>query len=268
MQLIGRYSVTIVQATATSLIEEQGVVRGAVLSEQGGKKITRALAPLTFVVDGCFSKFRAQVGGPTPAASSSFVGLVLNMPVEQMLVPQHGHVVLADPSPILLYALTPREIRILVDVPHPLPSGEVLKQYMIDKVCPQLPASFRQPFLEAIARERLRSMPNNQMSGQQSSKPGAVLIGDSYNMRHPLTGGGMTVGLSDAFFVTDELRGVELSSQWDVAQALQRWRARRTPLAATINVLAMALYRVFTGCGGGMASCVSCVDSDLGCQIR
>lgn len=27
--------------------------------------------------------------------------------------------------------------------------------------------------------------------------PGALLLGDSFNMRHPLTGGGMTVALSD-----------------------------------------------------------------------
>ena len=38
---------------------------------------------------------------------------------------------------------------------------------------------------------------------------GAILLGDSFNMRHPLTGGGMTVALSDVVIVRDLLRQLE-----------------------------------------------------------
>lgn len=46
---------------------------------------------------------------------SCFVGLVL----ENCELPhsRHGHVVLADPSPILLYPISSTEVRCLVDVP-------------------------------------------------------------------------------------------------------------------------------------------------------
>ena len=46
---------------------------------------------------------------------SCFVGLVL----ENCELPHssHGHVVLADPSPILLYPISSTEVRCLVDVP-------------------------------------------------------------------------------------------------------------------------------------------------------
>lgn len=37
-------------------------------------------------------------------------------------------------------------------------------------------------------------------------QPGALLLGDAFNMRHPLTGGGMTVALSDAKLLCDMLR--------------------------------------------------------------
>lgn len=33
--------------------------------------------------------------------------------------------------------------------------------------------------------------------------PGALLLGDAFNMRHPLTGGGMTVALSDVVVLRD-----------------------------------------------------------------
>jgi 2-polyprenyl-6-methoxyphenol hydroxylase-like FAD-dependent oxidoreductase len=35
---------------------------------------------------------------------------------------------------------------------------------------------------------------------------GALLLGDAFNMRHPLTGGGMTVALSDCKLLCDMLR--------------------------------------------------------------
>jgi len=49
--------------------------------------------------------------------SSSFVGLVLEncqLPFEN-----YGHVILADPSPILFYRISSTEVRCLVDIPGP-----------------------------------------------------------------------------------------------------------------------------------------------------
>ncbi|GFP99428.1 squalene monooxygenase [Phtheirospermum japonicum] len=39
--------------------------------------------------------------------------------------------------------------------------------------------------------------------------PGALLMGDAFNMRHPLTGGGMTVALSDIVVLRDLLRPIQ-----------------------------------------------------------
>ena len=40
--------------------------------------------------------------------------------------------------------------------------------------------------------------------------PGAIPVGDAYNMRHPLTGGGMMVAFSDVYHLTNLLEGVDL----------------------------------------------------------
>lgn len=70
---------------------------------------------------------------------SSFVGLVL----ENCDLPyaNHGHVVLANPSPILFYPISDTEVRCLVDIPgQKLPSinnGE-MATYLKNTVAPQV----------------------------------------------------------------------------------------------------------------------------------
>jgi squalene monooxygenase len=49
-------------------------------------------------------------------------------------------------------------------------------------------------------------MTNRSMPASPYPTPGALLMGDAFNMRHPLTGGGMTVALSDIVLVRDLLR--------------------------------------------------------------
>ncbi len=47
---------------------------------------------------------------------------------------------------------------------------------------------------------------NKLMPAAPLHQPGALLLGDAFNMRHPLTGGGMTVALSDCCLLADMLR--------------------------------------------------------------
>lgn len=51
-------------------------------------------------------------------------------------------------------------------------------------------------------------MPNRSMPADPQPTPGALLLGDAFNMRHPLTGGGMTVALSDIVLIRDLLRPI------------------------------------------------------------
>jgi squalene monooxygenase len=62
------------------------------------------------------------------------------------------------------------------------------------------------PFVAAIDKGIIRTMPSRSMPAAPLPTPGAVLLGDALNMRHPLTGAGMTVALSDVVLLRSLLR--------------------------------------------------------------
>lgn len=86
-----------------------------------------------------------------------------------------------------------------------------------------------------------------------------LLVGDALNMRHPLTGGGMTVGLSDVVMLSNLLGGSLKLPEEDVIDfehdkealldAAETWYWKRKQNTATINVLAQALYSLFSAAG-------------------
>ena len=51
-----------------------------------------------------------------------------------------------------------------------------------------MPAKLRAAFLEAVESGRVRSMQNKSMAAAPLHRAGALLLGDAFNMRHPLTG--------------------------------------------------------------------------------
>ncbi|KAL1408387.1 Squalene epoxidase [Vanrija albida] len=235
-------------------------VRAAVKQDGADAPAVRDIrAPLTIIADGCFSKFRQQPGSrlPTPILRSHFVGVVLkdvDLPLKY-----HGTVCLTPSGPVLLYQIgdAAREIRMLVDVKGKLPSvanGD-LKKHILDDFLPHLPAALHTAVRTALDTQRLRTMPNSflppSMQGTGASPAGAIMVGDAWNMRHPLTGGGMTVAFSDVVLLTkylsadDELPAGALD-RWDViADRLREWFWARKGLSGTVNVLSIALYDLF-----------------------
>nr|GMD91363.1 squalene monooxygenase-like [Ipomoea batatas] len=178
---------------------------------------------------------------------SCFVGLVL----ENCRLPHanHGHVILGDPSPILFYPISSTEIRCLVDVPgQKVPSisnGEMAK-YLKTVVAPQVPPELYDAFIAAVDKGNIRTMQNRSMPAAPHPTPGALLMGDAFNMRHPLTGGGMTVALSDIVVLRNLLRPLQdLNDAPTLCKYLESFYTLRKPVASTINTLAGALYKVF-----------------------
>ncbi|XP_058010408.1 squalene epoxidase 3 isoform X5 [Hevea brasiliensis] len=148
-------NVKLVQGTVTSLLEENGTIKGVQYKTKDGQEL-RVYAPLTVVCDGCFSNLRRSLCNPKVDVPSSFVGLVLEncqLPFEN-----HGHVILADPSPILFYPISSTEVRCLVDVPgQRVPSvvnGEMAK-YLKDVVALQIPPVLHDAFISAVDKASL-----------------------------------------------------------------------------------------------------------------
>nr|GMC97107.1 squalene monooxygenase-like [Ipomoea batatas] len=239
-------NVQLEQGSVTSLLEENGTVKGVQYKTKDGQE-HKAYAPLTIVCDGCFSNLRRSLCNPQVESPSHFVGLVLENC--QLPYANHGHVILADPSPILFYPISSTEIRCLVDIPgQKLPSianGEMTK-YLKTVVAPQVPPELHGSFTSAVDNGNIRTMPNRTMPAAPYPTPGAVLLGDAFNMRHPLTGGGMTVALSDIVVLRDLLRPLQNLNDADaLCRYLESFYTLRKPVASTINTLAGALYKVF-----------------------
>ena len=286
--------VTLVEATVNELSHDAaGTIVGLTATPRrqapGDPQPSRLefKASLTLIADGWASKFRREILPEHHLATvrSNFVGLVL---VDADLpAPHHGHVILGKPDPtapprdpnsttpdvgpVLVYQLATHETRMLVDVRGPkVPGNAELGPWLRKHVPPKLPPSIVPSFLaaldraaakEARAEDRLRTMPNSFLPPYPQGRDvqGAFLVGDSLNMRHPLTGGGMTVAFNDALILTEILGGdnkvgvlaadfrgvVELESWLDVSERLEEWHWKRKSTASCINVLAMALYSLF-----------------------
>ena len=242
--------VTVVEANATELVRSgyTGQILG-VEATVGGEP-NAFFGGLTIIADGYNSKFRKEFRTDMPIARSKFWGLEL---IDAALpMPSHGHVVLGDGAPVLLYQIGTHETRALVDVPENLPSASVkaggVKGHLKNVVLPTLPEQIRPAFEAAIDRERLRSMPNSWLPPTTNKAPGLVLLGDAMNMRHPLTGGGMTVAFNDVVLLSDLLSPQNVPMLDDTKLVLKQMRSfhwRRKGLTSVINILAQALYSLF-----------------------
>jgi squalene monooxygenase len=244
-------SVHIVEGTVNELLEDaSGSVVGVQYRNKASGHTLQVRAPLVVVCDGLFSKFRSKVVGSSTMSSSSFVGLVLSD--LQLPFPNHGHVILAKPSPVLLYPISSTEARILVDVPAPLPTD--MRQHLLDVTAPQLPDQVRDAFVRQLqSGARLRSMPAARMHPEPYTKRGVILIGDAFNVRNPLTGGGMTVAFTDCNILRSILNDLHapLTAEpvdRDRLHALftKRFFAERRASVSIVNILAHALYEVFS----------------------
>ncbi|KAI5325136.1 hypothetical protein L3X38_034210 [Prunus dulcis] len=240
-------NVQLEQGTVTSLLEENGTIKGVQYKTKDGQEL-KAYAPLTIVCDGCFSNLRRSLCKPQVEVPSCFVGLIL----ENCELPfaNHGHVILGDPSPILFYPISSTEVRCLVDVPGqklpPIANGE-MANYLKTVVAPQVPPELHDAFISAVDKGNIRTMPNRSMPANPQPTPGALLMGDAFNMRHPLTGGGMTVALSDIVVLRDLLKPLRnLHDPASLCKYLESFYTLRKPVASTINTLAGALYKVFS----------------------
>ncbi|KAG6517465.1 hypothetical protein ZIOFF_020857 [Zingiber officinale] len=172
----GPRSVELEQGTITSLIEENGTVERVVYKTNSGEEQREAFAPLTIL----------------PFSNYSFI-------------------ILGDPSIILFYPISSTEVHCLADVPgNKIPSVAIgeMTNFLKTAMAPQVPTELHDPFIEAIDKGSFRSVPNKSMPAAPHPTPGALLLGDAFNMRHPLTEGRMTVALSDIVVLRDLLRPI------------------------------------------------------------
>ncbi|KAJ9612539.1 Squalene epoxidase [Cladophialophora chaetospira] len=205
---------------------------------------------LTIACDGYASKFRKGFIQHTPRVKSKFWGLeLIDCPLPTQ---KHGTVVLGYNAPVLLYQIGTHETRALVDVPEGLTSTSTanggIKGHLKDVVLPSLPPKVQPSFCAALEKGNLRSMPNSFLPPTTNSVPGFAILGDAMNMRHPLTGGGMTVALTDVVLLSSLLAPINVPDLADAPLVLAQFKKfhwKRKNLSSVINILAQALYSLF-----------------------
>ncbi|XP_007488373.1 squalene monooxygenase isoform X2 [Monodelphis domestica] len=233
-----------IEGVVLKLLEEEDVVVGVQYKDKETGDIKELRAPLTVVADGLFSKFRKNLVSNKVSITSHFVGFL--MKDAPQFKANFAELILADPSPVLIYQISSNETRVLVDIRGEMPRD--LRDYMIEKVYPQLPDHIREPFLEGIQNDRLRSMPASFLPPSPVNKRGVLLLGDAYNIRHPLTGGGMSVVFNDIKIWRKLLKSIpDLYDERALLQAQNSfYRSRRKSHSFVVNVLAQALYELFS----------------------
>jgi squalene monooxygenase len=169
-----------------------------------------------------------------------------------MPLPYHGHVILSEISPTLLYQIGTHETRALIDIPEHCPSASPsaggVKNHLTTVVLPSLPKSVQPSFAKAIEASAIKGMPNSFLPATRNRASGMIIIGDALNMRHPLTGGGMTVGFTDVVLAAELLSPQNVPSLSDtkaVTAAMKKFHYQRKSLSSVINILSMALYALF-----------------------
>ncbi|KAK2766151.1 Squalene epoxidase [Arachnomyces sp. PD_36] len=251
-------NVTVVETTVNSTVDSP--YTGEILGVQCATKQQKDyyFAPLTVMADGYNSKFRKQYLPRAPRTGSKFWGLEL---IDAVLPsPGHGHVILSDIPPILCYQIGPRETRILVDVPENLPSASIknggVKGHFRNAVLPSLPKCLQPSFEAAVEKGSFRSMPNSFLPSTTNKIRGLIFLGDALNMRHPLTGGGMTVAFNDVLIIQELLSPKNVPNLSDTKKVLEQmslFHWKRKNLTSTINILAQALYTLFAAGDANLA---------------
>lgn len=219
-------------------------IEGVLCSDKNGNSIS-VYAKLTIVADGIFSSFRKQVVSAKEENTGYFLGFLLrDCPLP---FAQRGHVFLTEGSPFLCYPVSSNEIRFLIDFPkgHVPKKGEELMQFLNTHVRPRLPETMHAAFDVCMHEAKFKVMPNHYLPAKPIQTNGAIVLGDALNMRHPLTGGGMTVCLRDVHALSHLLKTKEFDTIQErsiVAKAFYNSRTQNT----VINVLADALYKVMS----------------------
>ncbi len=250
--LIATPHVVCERGEVTGLIQENNFVKGLVYKKTENASATNIEADITIVADGIFSALRNEVTDASKEVTGYFIGLVLKN--VSLPSPNYGHVFTGGATPVLAYPISHNEIRILADyagteAPR---RGDALKKYLQELVGSQLPESMLPAFNEALEEGKMKFMPNHRMSAKPNRKQGVVLLGDALNMRHPLTGGGMTVALTDVHLLGKEIIAAyekhfrkKENLQAALQKAVDNFYTKRTDFDASINILANALYDVF-----------------------
>ncbi|MCF6171676.1 MAG: FAD-dependent monooxygenase [Bacteroidales bacterium] len=243
--ILAQPNVTVIEGRVTELLEENSTITGVRFLRKHTTEEETLNADLTIVTDGPMSRFREQLSNPLKKVNGHFLGLLLKNC--ELPYPNHGHLFMGGHPPFVIYPVTSGTWRILVDFKgEQSPKfGPDFKKFLLETFEKMIPSSARDAFVFAVEEANFKMFPNHRLPAMPLKKAGAVLLGDALNMRHPLTGGGMTAVFADVKNLGENLAAVtDFSDTKMLGKAVQKYYDTRHLGTQTTNILADGLYGV------------------------
>ncbi|KAF2827974.1 SE-domain-containing protein [Ophiobolus disseminans] len=260
-------NVTVVEGTVISLVSDKQTGRVIGVEYTDNKKQSKkSYSNLVIIADGSRSNLRSQLHQQQPISTSRFRALELL----DVQLPHHSlaYGILGPNPPILVYQIGARETRILIDIPNALHDKILqdsnVRTYIKEAVVPTLPPAVQTSATAALESGRLRSMPNEYLPSRAVQTPGVLIIGDASNIRHALTGSGMTVALKDIVLLRDTLgaAGTAFADADAMHKKPRHFYWKRKDYSVVLNVLAQALYTLFGTTGNSTHLILHSTDID------
>merc|ERR1711916_233281 len=108
------------------------------------------------------------------SVKSWFIAMLLPADQLDLPFPGHGHVLLTEPAPILMYQIGSNDVRVLVDYKGEDGSKRAKLEYL-EHIANQLPEGMQDAFMAQVRAGAIKTMPNQEMSAQPISRRGAIL---------------------------------------------------------------------------------------------
>ncbi|MFG3545566.1 MULTISPECIES: FAD-dependent oxidoreductase [Streptomyces] len=131
-----------------------------------------------------------------PVKLSRTAGIVL--PLATLPTEGYGHVILGAPGPILLFRLTPDQVRITFDIPVPGPPQSALIRHLLEEYLPHLPGALRPAARIALTSRMVQWASNTYRPRDFHGRRRCALVGDAVGHNHPLAAHGLSLALLDA----------------------------------------------------------------------
>lgn len=204
--------------------------------EDGAEERTRVR--LLVAADGRSSPVRRLLGIEEGRDRlSSMVGVLVD--AAQLPFKDHGHLFIGGGTPVLGYAITPGQARIMVDLPAGARAGVLAEApEMLDG----LPVVLRTQIAEAVRSGQVLIAANETRLPATVAVHSVALVGDAAGCCHPLSASGLASCTRDAMV----LRSAIERYPDDIPAALQLYAKRRRAPQRTRIALASALYRTFS----------------------
>jgi 2-polyprenyl-6-methoxyphenol hydroxylase-like FAD-dependent oxidoreductase len=209
-------------------------------TREGSHETTTVSAQLLVGADGRSSLVRRSLGLPDDRILLSHMAGVL-LDDAEMPCEGYGHVFLGGAGPVVACRISPRQVRLCLDVSlrHGGPKNDAA--YLWTAYGPVLPRPLQPAFRRALETQPIAWTANQWRPRVYYGRAGLALVGDAVGHFHPLTAVGMTLGFLDGYCLAG-------------STSLSAYRRKRRAGSGVAELLAMGLYQMFTHDDAGTAA--------------